>query len=35
MSDKQEQIVSMFNEIAPSYDKANRVMSLGDRKSVV
>ena len=29
MSDKQEQIVSMFNEIAPTYDKANRVMSLG------
>lgn len=29
MSDKQKQIVSMFNEIAPSYDKTNRVMSLG------
>ena len=29
MSDKQEQIVNMFNEIAPSYDRANRVMSLG------
>lgn len=26
---KQEKIVNMFNEIAPSYDKANRVMSLG------
>ncbi|WP_304366405.1 class I SAM-dependent methyltransferase, partial [uncultured Helicobacter sp.] len=29
MSKKQEKIVSMFDEIAPSYDKANRVMSLG------
>lgn len=29
MSEKQEKIVNMFNAIAPSYDKANRVMSLG------
>ena len=29
MSEKQEQIVNMFNDIAPSYDRANRVMSLG------
>lgn len=26
---KQEKIIEMFNEIAPSYDVANRVMSLG------
>lgn len=26
---KQEKIVNMFNEIAPSYDKANRVLSFG------
>lgn len=29
IQDKQEKIVDMFDEIAPSYDKANRVMSLG------
>lgn len=27
--DKQEKIVSMFNEIAPTYDRANRVLSMG------
>ena len=27
--EKQTQIIDMFNQIAPSYDKANRVMSLG------
>ena len=27
--EKQDKIVNMFDEIAPSYDKANRVMSLG------
>lgn len=27
--EKQAQIVDMFNDIAPSYDRANRVMSLG------
>lgn len=27
--DKQEKIVSMFDEIAPTYDRANRVMSMG------
>lgn len=26
---KQEQIVEMFNQIAPSYDKANRILSFG------
>lgn len=26
---KQEKIVSMFNDIAPTYDKANRVLSMG------
>ena len=26
---KQERIVSMFDEIAPTYDKANRVLSMG------
>lgn len=26
---KQEKIVEMFNEIAPSYDKANKVLSFG------
>lgn len=26
---KQEKIVQMFNEIAPSYDKANRILSFG------
>ena len=26
---KQEKIVSMFDEIAPTYDKANRVLSMG------
>lgn len=29
MQDKQEKIVSMFNQIAPTYDKANRILSLG------
>ena len=27
--EKQEKIVEMFNEIAPTYDKANRVISFG------
>jgi len=27
--EKQEKIVSMFDDIAPTYDKANRVMSMG------
>lgn len=27
--DKQEKIVEMFNDIAPTYDKANRVLSMG------
>ena len=31
--DKQEQIVSMFDAIAPSYDLANRILSLGVDKS--
>ncbi|MEA1916704.1 MAG: bifunctional demethylmenaquinone methyltransferase/2-methoxy-6-polyprenyl-1,4-benzoquinol methylase UbiE [Campylobacterota bacterium] len=31
--EKQEKIVSMFNDIAPTYDKANRVMSMGVDKS--
>lgn len=26
---KQEQIVEMFNQIAPTYDKANRILSFG------
>lgn len=26
---KQEKIVSMFNDIAPTYDRANRVLSMG------
>lgn len=30
---KQEQIISMFNQIAPSYDKANRILSFGIDKS--
>jgi len=30
---KQEKIVSMFNNIAPTYDRANRVMSMGIDKS--
>ena len=28
--EKQEKIVSMFNNIAPTYDKANRVLSMGN-----
>ncbi len=31
--EKQEKIVSMFNNIAPTYDKANRVLSMGIDKS--
>ena len=31
--DKQEKIVSMFDNIAPTYDTANRVMSMGVDKS--
>ncbi len=31
--DKQEKIVSMFDEIAPTYDRANRVMSMGVDRS--
>ncbi len=27
--DKQQKIVDMFNDIAPTYDKANRVLSMG------
>jgi len=27
--DKQQKIVEMFNDIAPTYDKANRVLSMG------
>ena len=27
--DKQEKIVTMFDDIAPTYDKANRVLSMG------
>ena len=30
---KQEKIVSMFDDIAPTYDRANRVMSMGIDKS--
>ena len=26
---RQEKIVSMFNDIAPTYDRANRVLSMG------
>lgn len=29
MSTKQEQIVAMFNDIAPTYDTANRILSMG------
>lgn len=29
MSDKQQKIVSMFDEIAPTYDVANRLLSFG------
>ena len=32
-SQKQEKIVSMFDDIAPTYDTANRVMSMGVDKS--
>jgi len=32
-SQKQEQIVEMFDDIAPTYDTANRVMSMGIDKS--
>ena len=32
-AEKQEKIVSMFDEIAPTYDTANRVMSMGVDKS--
>ncbi|MCW8838953.1 MAG: bifunctional demethylmenaquinone methyltransferase/2-methoxy-6-polyprenyl-1,4-benzoquinol methylase UbiE [Thiovulaceae bacterium] len=31
--EKQQKIVSMFDEIAPTYDTANRVMSMGVDKS--
>lgn len=31
--DKQQKIVSMFDDIAPTYDTANRVMSMGVDKS--
>jgi demethylmenaquinone methyltransferase/2-methoxy-6-polyprenyl-1,4-benzoquinol methylase len=31
--EKQEKIVNMFNDIAPTYDKANRVMSMGVDRS--
>ncbi len=31
--DKQEKIVSMFDEIAPTYDRANRIMSMGVDRS--
>ena len=31
--EKQEKIVSMFDDIAPTYDKANRVMSMGVDRS--
>lgn len=30
---KQEKIIEMFNDIAPTYDKANRVMSMGVDRS--
>ncbi|HIP19979.1 MAG TPA: bifunctional demethylmenaquinone methyltransferase/2-methoxy-6-polyprenyl-1,4-benzoquinol methylase UbiE [Sulfurimonas sp.] len=32
-NEKQEKIVEMFDDIAPTYDKANRVMSMGIDKS--
>ena len=32
-NNKQEKIVSMFDDIAPTYDTANRVMSMGVDKS--
>ncbi|MDR0467779.1 MAG: bifunctional demethylmenaquinone methyltransferase/2-methoxy-6-polyprenyl-1,4-benzoquinol methylase UbiE [Campylobacteraceae bacterium] len=28
-NDKQEKIIDMFNEIAPTYDRANRILSMG------
>ena len=31
--DRQDKIVSMFDEIAPTYDKANRIMSMGVDRS--
>ena len=31
--EKQEKIVSMFNDIAGTYDVANRVLSMGIDKS--
>lgn len=31
--EKQEKIVSMFDDIAPTYDRANRVMSMGVDRS--
>ncbi len=31
--EKQQKIVSMFDEIAPTYDRANRVMSMGVDRS--
>jgi len=31
--EKQEKIVSMFNNIAPTYDRANRILSMGIDKS--
>jgi demethylmenaquinone methyltransferase/2-methoxy-6-polyprenyl-1,4-benzoquinol methylase len=31
--EKQQKIVSMFDDIAPTYDRANRVMSMGVDKS--
>ena len=33
IEEKQEKIVSMFDDIAPTYDTANRVMSMGVDKS--
>lgn len=30
---KQEQIIEMFNQIAPSYDRANRILSFGVDRS--
>ena len=33
MMEKQEKIVSMFDDIAPTYDTANRVMSMGVDRS--
>ena len=29
MENKQEKIIEMFNNIAPTYDRANRMMSFG------